>query len=179
MTMQLSQLSKAELDAKLKLLEEHVQAEVDHDLDAIMRTWGRNAVLDDVAWHEEFSGRDEVREHYDELLKAFPDLNIVTRNRFVADDAVILEVVVSGTHTGQWRDLPPMGRWTEFRVCALYRFDDEGMLELERAYYDKATVLEQLGIFQDPRKPLGKVMAVLTPPFALVKAFVRKALRRS
>jgi hypothetical protein len=55
--MQLSQLSKTELDAKLKLLEEHLQAEVDHGLDAIMRTWGSNPVLDDVAWHEEFSGR--------------------------------------------------------------------------------------------------------------------------
>ena len=44
MTMQLSQLSTTELEVKLKLLEEHVQAEVDHDLDAIMRTWGSNPV---------------------------------------------------------------------------------------------------------------------------------------
>ena len=39
------------------------------------------------------------------------------------------------------------------RVCAIYPFDDEGLLELERTYYDKGIVLEQLGIFADPRKP--------------------------
>lgn len=32
----------------------------------------------------------------------------------------------------------------ESRVCALYSFDDQGMLALERTYYDKAKILEQL-----------------------------------
>jgi hypothetical protein len=62
----------------------------------------------------------------------------------------------------------------ESRVCAVYTFDEQGLLELERTYYDKAEVLEQLGIFKDPRKPLGRVLAVLTPPFATVRAFVKR-----
>jgi hypothetical protein len=33
-------------------------------------------------------------------------------------------------------------------------------------------------MFQDPRKPMGRVMAVITPPFAVAKAFVRQLLRR-
>jgi hypothetical protein len=49
---------------------------------------------------------------------------------------------------------------------------------MERTYYDKAIILEQLGMFQDPRKPLGRVMAVITPPFAVIKAFVRRLLHR-
>jgi len=54
-----------------------------------------------------------------------------------------------------------MGRRMESRVCALYSFDDQGMLALERTYYDKAKILEQLGIFQDPRTTTGKVMESL------------------
>jgi hypothetical protein len=91
---------------------------------------------------------------------------------------VILEVVVTGTHLGQWRELPPLGRKMRSRVCALYTFDEEGLLNLERTYYDKAIILEQLGMFQDPRKPLGRVMAVITPPFAVIRGFINKLLRR-
>ena len=167
-----------DLEARLRLLDEHVQAEVDHDLDAIMRTWGASPWFDDVAWDEQCYGRDEIRAHYDELLTAFPDLDITVNERHVVGDTVILEVVVTGTHTGQWRDLPPLGRRMTSRVCALYAFDAEGMLELERAYYDKASILEQLGLFHDPRTPLGRVLAVVTPPFTIVKALKRKLLRR-
>jgi len=63
-------------------------------------------------------------------------------------------------------------------VCAIYTFDEQGLLALERTYYDKAAVLEQLGIFKDPRKPEGRVMAVLTPPFAIAKAFLKRLFRR-
>jgi steroid delta-isomerase-like uncharacterized protein len=141
-----------------------------------MRTWGEDPWFDDVAWEEQSYGREEIRRHYDELLKSFPDLGIETHRRHVTDEFVILEVTVSGTHLGQWRDLPPLGRKMSSRVCALYSFDEKGMLKLERTYYDKALVLEQLGIFQDPRTTKGKVMAVLTPPFEIVKALGRRAL---
>lgn len=170
--------SDATVHARLQLVEEHVQAEVDHDLDAIMRTWGESPWFDDVAWGEKSYGREEIRAHYDELLKSFPDLGIEVLERRVTEDAVILEVIVSGTHLGQWRSLPPLGRRMSSRVCAMYTFDEKGLLELERTYYDKAEVLEQLGIFQDPRKPLGKVMAVVTPPFAIVRALARQLVRR-
>ena len=98
--------------------------------------------------------------------------------RHVTDDAVILEVTVSGTHRGRWRELPPMNRRMESRVCAPYTFDEAGLLKLERTYYDKAAVLEQLGLFQDPRRPLGKLIAAITPPYAVLVAFVKDLFRR-
>jgi steroid delta-isomerase-like uncharacterized protein len=167
-----------DLEARNKLVDEHVQAEVDRDLEAIMRTWGESPWFDDVAWEEQSYGRDEIRAHYDELLKSFPDLGIEVKDRHVTDKAVILEVIVSGTHLGAWRDLPALGRRMESRVCAIYTFDEAGMLELERTYYDKAKVLEQLGIYKDPRTTWGKVMAVLTPPFAIVEALKKQFKKR-
>jgi hypothetical protein len=85
---------------------------------------------------------------------------------------------VPGTHLGDWRDLPAMGKRMESRVCALYGFDEKGMLNLERTYYDKAKILEQLGIFQDPRTTTGKVMAAITPPFAIVRTLARRLIDR-
>ena len=174
-----TQLSPAELEARIKLVDEHVKAEVERDLDAIMHTWGKSPWFEDVPFGEKWYGRDEIFEHYKELLAAFPDLDIEVHKRHVTDEFVILEVTVTGTHLGDWRGLPAMGRRMESRVCALYSFDEEGMLNLERTYYDNATIYDQLGIFQDPRKPLGKVMAVVTPPFAILRVLVRRLMRRS
>jgi len=165
-------------DARLRLLEEHVRAEVDHDLEAIMRTWGEEPWFDDVAWEEKSYGREAVRGHYAELLKAFPDLDIEVHEHHVTEHGAIAETTVSGTHTGPWRDLPPTGRRMSSRVCAFYTFDDAGLLQLERTYYDKAIVLEQLGLFQDPRRPLGRVMAAITPPFTVLRAFLGRLFRR-
>jgi steroid delta-isomerase-like uncharacterized protein len=167
-----------DIEARLKLIEEHVQAEIDMDMDRIMATWGKEPWFDDVGWEETWSGREGIREHYEELLGAFPDMDIKEEARHVTDDAVILEVVVTGTHLGQWRELPPLGRKMRSRVCALYTFDEEGLLNLERTYYDKGIILEQLGMFQDPRKPMGRIMAVITPPFAVIRGFLRQLLRR-
>jgi steroid delta-isomerase-like uncharacterized protein len=165
-------------EARLELIEEHVQAEIDMDMDRIMATWGKDPWFDDVGWEETWSGREGIREHYEELLGAFPDMDIKEVARHVTDETVILEVVVTGTHLGQWRELPPLGRKMRSRVCALYTFDEEGLLNLERTYYDKGIILEQLGMFQDPRKPLGRIMAVITPPFSVIRGFLRQLFRR-
>jgi steroid delta-isomerase-like uncharacterized protein len=172
-------IDPTDLEARIKLVDEHVQAEVERDMDKIMATWGEAPDFDDVPWDEQFTGRDGIREHYEELLTAFPDLGIIVHDRHVTDRLVILEVTVTGTHLGDWRDLPAMGKRMESRVCALYGFDEKGMLNLERTYYDKAKILEQLGIFQDPRTTTGKVMAAITPPFAIVRTLVGRLFKRS
>ena len=106
----------ADVEAQVKLVEEHVLAEVEHDLERIMATWGKSPWFDDVAWEEQWYGRDGIRAHYEELLGSFPDLEIETKARHVTDEAVILEVVVTGTHTGRWRELPALHRRTVSRV---------------------------------------------------------------
>ncbi len=173
-----TQLSPADLDARNKLIDEHVKAEVEHDMPRIMATWGKDPWFDDVGWEEKSYGRDEIEAHYVELMSAFPDLDIEVHKRHVTDEVVILEMTVTGTHLGQWRDLPALGRKISSRVCGVYAFDEDGMLELERTYYDKAIVLEQLGMFADPRNTKGKVIAALTPPFSILRALLRRVRRR-
>jgi steroid delta-isomerase-like uncharacterized protein len=173
-----TQLSPADLEARNKLIDEHVQSEIAHDVPRTMKTWGKNPWFDDVGWEEKSYGHDEIEAHYNELMSAFPDLGIEVHKRHVTDEAIILEMTVTGTHLGQWRDLPPLGRKISSRVCGVYVFDEDGMLELERTYYDKAIVLEQLGMFADPRQTKGKVIAALTPPFSILRALLRRGRRR-
>jgi steroid delta-isomerase-like uncharacterized protein len=161
------------------VVEEHVQRENQHDLDGIMATFGDDAWYDDESWGEHHDGRDGVRAYYEDLLRALPDLRIDVERRHVTDEHVILEVVISGTHTGPWRGLPGTGRRVKFPLCAVYAFDEDEKLAGERIYYDRATVLRQLGIFHEPNRGLGRLLTPLTHPLTTARAVWRTVRERS
>jgi len=96
----------------------------------------------------------------------------------VTNECVILEVTLSGTHERVWRGLPGTGRKLEFPVCSVFAFDDQNMIAGERIYYDRATVLRQLGIFHDPERGIGQLLTPLTHPITMIRALTRTILRR-
>ncbi len=157
--------------ARLAIVEEHVRGENRHDLDAVMATFGANARYDDEPWDDHRIGRDGVRAYYADLMRAFPDLAIDVRHRHVAPDCIVLEVTVRGTHLGPGRGgLPATGRRVDFPLCAIYTFDADDRLAGERIYYDRGTVLRQLGLFHEPLSGLGRVMTVLSHPATMARA---------
>ncbi len=86
--------------ARLRIVEEHVRRENEHDLAGIMATFADEAKYDDAPWSEQRLGRDAVEQYYRDLLVALPDLHIDVRDRLVTEDAVVLEVLISGTQVG-------------------------------------------------------------------------------
>ena len=107
-----------------------------------------------------------------------PDLEIDVQRRHVTNDAVLVEVMIRGTHLGEWRGLPPTGRRVEVPLCGVYAFDSNDCLAGERIYYDRATVLRQLGVFHEPQSVLGQVCTLATHPVTIARALARKLLRR-
>jgi steroid delta-isomerase-like uncharacterized protein len=162
--------------ARLSIVDEHVACENRHDLDGIMATFGASARYDDEPWAAHYSGCDGVRAFYGELMRAIPDLHIDVRRRHAAEEAVILEVVIRGRHLGAWRGLPPTGRRLEFPLCAVFTFDADERLAGEKIYYDRATVLRQLGVFREPDSAAGRVATVLSHPLTMAGIFARKIL---
>jgi len=106
-------------------------------------------------------------------MAALPDLEIQIRQQHVTDDNVLLEVLICGTHLGPWRGLPATGRRVEVPLCAVYTFDDADRLAGERIYYDRATVLRQLGVFHEPQTLLGRIGVFLGHPLTIARAFTR------
>jgi hypothetical protein len=92
----------------------------------------------------------------------------------VTDDSVLVEVKICGTHLGSWHGLPPTGRRVEFPLCGVYTFDANDQLAGERIYYDRGTVLRQLGVFHEPQSTLGKISILAMHPIAIARAFARK-----
>ena len=112
-------------------------------------------------------------------MTAMPDLEIEVQRQHVTDDAILAEVVIRGTHLGGWRGLPATGRRVEFPLCGVYTFDAHDRLAGEKIYYDRGTVLRQLGVFHEPQSVLGQISILATHPMTIARAFVRKILRSS
>jgi steroid delta-isomerase-like uncharacterized protein len=163
---------------RIAIVEQHIRLENEHDLEGVLRTFGDGARYDDEPWGEHYEGRSGVRQFYEQLMKALPDLVIEVQRRHVAEDAVLVEVMIRGTHLGGWRGLPATGRRVEFPLCGVYTFDADDRLAGEKIYYDRGTVLRQLGVFHEPLSLLGQVCIFATHPATITRALARKLLRR-
>jgi steroid delta-isomerase-like uncharacterized protein len=163
--------------ARIAIVEQHIRLENEHDLEGVLRTFGDFAQYDDEPWGEHYNGPRGVREFYEQLMNALPDLEIDVQRRHVADEAILVEVMIRGTHLGGWRGLPATGRRVEFPLCGVYTFDANDRLAGEKIYYDRATVLRQLGVFHEPQTVLGQICTLATHPVTITRALARKLLR--
>jgi steroid delta-isomerase-like uncharacterized protein len=173
----MSSLQSDQVNARSALVDEHIQSENRHDLDAVMATFGLEARYDDEPWDDHRIGRDAVRSYYTELMSALPDVTIEVKHRHLATDSLIVEVIIRGTHLGPWRGLPATGHSLEFPLCGIYEFDRDNRLASERIYYDRGVVLGQLGLFYEPVRGFGRVVTGLGHPVTLARAYLRRLHR--
>jgi steroid delta-isomerase-like uncharacterized protein len=162
---------------RLALVEQHIRLENQHDLAGVLGTFGENARYDDEAWGEHYEGSAGVRAFYEQLMTALPDLEIAVERQHLTDDAILVEVTIRGTHLGEWRGLPATGRKIEIPLCGVYTFDENDRLAGEKIYYDRATVLRQMGIFHEPQTALGMLSIFVTHPITILRAFARKLFK--
>ena len=141
-------LTQQRIDARLKIVEEHLRAENDHDVDGVMRTFAENPTF--ILNGDTISGPDDIRAFYEAFgfgeRGGFTNLQVEERGRHISDDAVILEITVRGDHTNSWQGIPATGRKIELPLCAVLPFDGADKLTGERVYMDGALLLKQLGV---------------------------------
>lgn len=128
--------------AREAIVLEHVAAENRHDVDATIATFHhpRYEVNGETS-----DGETAVRALLAELLTGFPDLCIDPQKVRHADDAVIGEGRMTGTHTGTFAGIPATGRSVDYQAVVIFEFDDDRLV-CEKVYFDSATLLRQLGI---------------------------------
>jgi steroid delta-isomerase-like uncharacterized protein len=127
-----------------QLVREHMESENVHEFDVTLGTFAHPR-YEIVPTGDVYDGEAEVRRYFDETRTAFPD----QRNELVAlhhaDDAVIVEFDLKGTHRGPLRGIPPTGREFTCRTLGLFLFEDDRLV-CERVYFDVLTILAQLGL---------------------------------
>jgi steroid delta-isomerase-like uncharacterized protein len=155
---------------------EHMDSENRHEFDATMATLGHPR-YEVVPTGDVYDGEEEVRGYWAETRAAFPD----QRNELVvmhqAEDSVIVEFDIKGTHLGSFRGLPATGRPFTCRCIAIFVFEGEGIV-CERIYFDSATILRQLGIAHDPLTLRGRIATVVNHPVTIGRAVAGQLRRR-
>jgi steroid delta-isomerase-like uncharacterized protein len=125
-----------------QLVRDHMQAENVHDFARAIATFAHPR-YELIATDRTYDGRAAVEEYFRESRTAFPD----QRNELIAlhhaDDAVIVEFWLLGTHRGPLLGFEPTGRSFRCRMTSFFLFDESGLV-CERVYFDTASILRQL-----------------------------------
>jgi steroid delta-isomerase-like uncharacterized protein len=159
-----------------QLVRKHVEAENAADYETALATF-QHPRYEYVATDEVYDGPEEVMAHWREFDRAFPDQEIEIVRLHEADDAVLMEAIARGTHTGPFRGLPPTGRRWEQQFLAIFVFEDDGLV-CERVYYDTSTVLQQLGIAREPTSLTGRLETAASHPLTISRGVVRRVIGR-
>ena len=168
--------TKATREKREAIVIEHMESENRHEFDVTLDTF-EHPRYELIATGDVHDGPEEVAAYFEETRAAFPD----QRNELIAlhhaDDAVIVEAMLYGTHLGSFRGLPPTGRSFEMQFCALFVFEGSKLV-CERVYFDAGTVLRQLGIAHDPLSLKGRVATVFNHPLTVGHAVLRRLTSR-
>ena len=107
------------------IVREHMESENRHEFDVTLDTFEhpRYEIIPTGAVHD---GPEEVMAYFTATRTAFPD----QRNELIAlhhaDDAVIGEFDLMGTHEGELRGIPPTGKAFTCRTLAIFEFEPDG-----------------------------------------------------
>jgi hypothetical protein len=69
---------------------------------------------------------------------------VINRAIETTDREVIVFVTVTQTLTGEWRGVKGTGQEVRREMCEIFRFDAEGRVVYEEAYWDALSVMRQL-----------------------------------
>lgn len=135
------------LDAELRRVREdtvrrHMESENALDFETTLATF-KHPRYELIGTGEVHDGPEAVMAYFRNGRAAFPD----QRNELIAlhhaDDAVIAEFWLMGTHLGPLFGIDPTGRAFRCRMSAFFVFEGADLV-CERVYFDSATILQQL-----------------------------------
>ena len=133
--------------ARDAVIREHMESENRLDFDVTIATFDHPR-YELVGTGQVFDGEEQVRKYYAASRAAFPDQRNEIHSLRHADDAVVVEFDLLGTHLGNFGGFEPTGRTFRCRMAAIFEFDGD-RIACERIYFDSGTILRQLGLISE------------------------------
>lgn len=93
-------------------------------------------------------GRENVEAYANEVVNGFSDFQISVHEMLSGDQLVMAESTLSGTHDGEFDEIPPTYETFEIQDMARFVIED-GKLREERSYFDQHEFLGQLGLLDE------------------------------
>jgi steroid delta-isomerase-like uncharacterized protein len=136
-------LSQADRD----LLARHLAVENDHRMEDTLATLTADCVFEDKALGKIFHGHQGAAEYYRMWWDAFGQTVHTEHRYYPAAGQCIVETRFKGTHVGPFLGVPATGRAMDVPVVVIIHLAG-GLMTGERFYWDRATLLQQLGVSQ-------------------------------
>jgi steroid delta-isomerase-like uncharacterized protein len=91
------------------------------------------------------AGAQALKYVWEVLLRAFPDIQVVAEDVIAEGDKVVCRNTVTGTHQGEYRDIPPTGRSITYQEIFIFRLAGGRIAEIW-GVVDVAAQMRQLGM---------------------------------
>jgi predicted ester cyclase len=131
-------------ERRLALVREHMLSENEHRFNDTLKTFDHPR-YEIIGTGDVYDGAEAVAQYYLASRSAFPDQRNENTVLHAAEDAVIAEFDLVGTHLGELRGIAPTGRSFRCRMCAVFEFEPGGgTIVCERVYFDQGTIAQQL-----------------------------------
>jgi steroid delta-isomerase-like uncharacterized protein len=129
----------------IEILFDHVAAENAFDMQKTLATLTYDCVFEDIPTGQIYNGHEGVRAYYTEWWEAFGNTSAGSKRYVPNENCLIVESHFVGTHKGSYRGIAATGRSINLPFVIVVSFRD-GLMSGERFYYDRATLLSQIGV---------------------------------
>ena len=130
-------------------IDEHIRAESAKDWEAVYDTFvqGEAAYYDVAPLATRFNGIAGVKDFYQTISAALPDFQIIVTGEYDTPGCSIREVLINGTHLGEYGGVPASGNRVAFELAAFFLFgsgENAGKIVCERVYFDNEILMRQI-----------------------------------
>jgi steroid delta-isomerase-like uncharacterized protein len=125
------------------ILKQLIEAENSHDIEKMLALMADDVVIEDVPFGMMMKGKDGVKQGFTGFFAAAADFKVEPKSWVTSDSSFALEVIFTGTQTGDLPGLPATGKSFSVRGCSFGEFEN-GKIKGRRDYWDSASLSKQL-----------------------------------
>lgn len=136
-----------------KITEDCLAAWNAHDVEKTASYYTDDCVYEDVAFGVVNRGKEMLKAFINQCFATYPDLKFELKSFLVSGQRTVFEWVMSGSHTVNLpkspiadKSLPATGKSFSVRGISISEFDKMGKIRQNTDYYDRASILRQLGM---------------------------------
>lgn len=137
-------------ERRIQLVRDHMALEIVHDWDGVIATF-EHPRYELYGTGTVFDGEEAVRGYFELSRTPFPDQGNEVIAIAHADNTVLVEFWLTGTHLGPLRvggqTIEPTGKSFRMRMAASFEFaPGSDRIKCERPYFDQTLIAQQLGL---------------------------------
>ena len=151
----------------------------ERDSEKLLSCFADDATYDFVPNTTSAVGKDEIAAFIANRYRGFPDFAYSPIRSFISGNIAVDESDITGTHLGEWMNLPATGNGVQGSALRVWEFSGNKVMRLSE-YMDIEGILAQLGhsvapewpAFELPFQPYDPPQPIMLPPLAAAEELI-------